>query len=125
MASYLVRAKPRPGKLVKLRRKLELGDIALMRGFGESLEWGLKNAKLSTEGEVLWEMRSESAPPLSQERKAILNEFFREVTAEQVAEGQGWEMTSHLGPLWPERDLGWRFLEPLAGKAGIPKVNPW
>jgi hypothetical protein len=102
MASYLVRAKPKPGKLVRLRRKLDLGDIALMRGFGESLESGLKNAKRSAEGEVLWEQRSDSTPPLSQERRAILNEFFRDITVEEVAEGQGWEKIRHLEHLWAE-----------------------
>jgi hypothetical protein len=103
MASYLVKAKPKPGKLVKLRRKLELGDIALMRGFGESLESGLKNAKRSADGEVLWEQRSDSTPPLSQERRAILNEFFRDIYVEEVAEGQGWERVKPLERLWIEQ----------------------
>jgi hypothetical protein len=103
MSTYLVRARPRPGKLVKLRRKLELGDIALMRGFGRSLEFGLKNAKRSTDGDVLWEQKSESKPPLSHERRAILDEFFRDVEAESVEEGQGWEMIKDLSPFWEDR----------------------
>lgn len=104
MASYLVRATPRPGKLVKLRRKLELGDIAIMRTFGESLDYALKNARRSAEGDVLWEQKTDSTPPLSQERRAILNEFFREITATEVAEGKGWEKINHLRPLWEKRD---------------------
>jgi hypothetical protein len=106
MKSYLVRARPRPGKLVKLKRKLELGDVAIMRGFGETLDLGLKNAKRSAEGEILWEQRSGSTPPLSQERRAILNEFFREIEAEEVPEGRGWEKIRHLPPLWTDRATG-------------------
>jgi len=105
MTSYLVRGRPKPGKLVKLRRKLELGDIALMRGFGKSLEFGLKNAKLSDTGEVLWEQPSSSTPILSQEKKAILSEFFREIFAEEVAEGQGWEKIRRLQSLWAAREF--------------------
>ena len=105
MPTYLVRARPRPGKLVKLRRKLELGDIALMRGFGKSLESGLKDAKRSAEGDVLWEQKSESKPPLSHERRAILDEFFRDVEAVSVAEGEGWERIKDLRPFWEERDV--------------------
>jgi hypothetical protein len=104
MPSYLVRGRPKPGKLPKLRRKLELGDIALMRGFGGSLEFGLKNAKRSIDGDVLWEQQSDSMPPLSQEKRAILNEFFREITAKDVAEGQGWEEVKLLQPLWTKRE---------------------
>jgi hypothetical protein len=103
MKSYLVRASPKPGKLAKLRRKLALGDIAIMRGFGEALDFGLKNARRSAEGEILWEQRSGSEPPLSQEKRAILNEFFREIEAEEVAEGRGWEKIRHLPPLWTTR----------------------
>lgn len=104
VTSYLVKGTPRPGKLVKLRRKLELGDIGLMRGFGESLEFGLKNAKLSEDGGVLWEQTSDSTPPLSQERRAILSEFFREITTEEVAQGKGWERIGSLQPLWGVRE---------------------
>ena len=103
MPTYLVKARPRPGKLVKLRRKLELGDIALMRDFGGSLEFGLKNAKRSSDGDVLWEQKSESKPPLSHERRAILDEFFRDVEAESVEEGQGWERIKELSPFWDGR----------------------
>lgn len=102
MASYLVRAKPKPGKLLKLKRKLDLGDIALMRGFGESLQSALRKAKTSSDGDVFWEQKSHSAPPLSQEKRAILNEFFREVVVEEVSEGQGWERVRHLEPLWAD-----------------------
>jgi hypothetical protein len=104
MASYLVKGRPKPGKLPKLRRKLELGDIALMRGFGVSLEFGLKNAKRSEDGNVLWEQQSDSTPTLSQERRAILNEFFREKSAKEVAKGQGWEEVKLLQPLWATRE---------------------
>lgn len=104
MSTYLVKARPRPGKLVKLRRKLELGDIALMRGFGASLEFGLKNAKRSAEGDILWEQSSESKPPLSRERRAILDEFFRDVEAVDVPEGQGWEKIRALRPFWDSRE---------------------
>jgi hypothetical protein len=106
LPNYLVTAIPRPGKLVKLRRKLELGDIALMRGFGESLDSGLKNAKRSADGAVYWEQESDSEPPLSQEKRAILNEFFREIATKVVVRGQGWDEVKSLPPLWPWREPG-------------------
>ena len=87
---------------MKLKRKLDLGDIAQKRGFGDSHQSGLKNAKRSADGDVLWEQRSDSTPPLSQERRAILNEFFRDIAVEEVAEGTGWERIRRLEPLWSE-----------------------
>ena len=100
MTWYLVRAKPKTGKLVKLKRKIELGDISIMKPFGAALDRSLKNARATADGYAVWEEEDYCSPPLAQERKAILNEFFRELTVEAVPEGQGWKRIGDLPSLW-------------------------
>jgi hypothetical protein len=40
------------------------------------------------------------APPLAQERAAVLDTYFTDLTIENVSRGEGWEQLEKLPRLW-------------------------
>jgi len=99
MADYLVRARA-AADLAELQTRLDVGEIAAMRPFGEALDHSLRNARRDAEGWVTWEENDYCTPPLAMERAAILDQYFTDLRVERVAKGAGWARIEHLPGLW-------------------------
>ena len=100
MAHYLVRATPLEDRLSELRRWLDGGEISRMRPFGNTLQHSLENARVTDEGEAIWEEEDYCRPPLRQERNAVLDRHFTNVQVVEVGEGEGWARIETLPRLW-------------------------
>ena len=102
MAIWLVKAKPRVEKLMELRARLDSGEISTMRPFGESLDDGLRNARIRQEdGYALWEEEDYCRPPLAQEREAVLDSYFDDLSVEDARQPSlGWKRVEKLPSLW-------------------------
>lgn len=102
MAYYLVKAKYQTDLLIELRKRLDDGEIKKMRPFGQALHYGLENARLDPQNEsfVIWEEEDYCNPPLAQERAAVLDTYFTDLTVEAVQEGKGWQKIKSLPHLW-------------------------
>ena len=100
MAYYLVQAKPIAELLAELRQRLDSGEIRVMRPFGRALQYGLDNARLQENGVAIWEEEDYCVPPLAQERAAILDTYFKELTVEHVEQDKGWEKIELLPKIW-------------------------
>lgn len=98
MAHYLVRAKPREDRLDELRAWLVSGEIARMRPFGTTLQRSLEGARLDEDGYAVWE-EDYCGPPLAQEREAVIDRYFTDLSVEAVPEGAGWERIEDLPKL--------------------------
>lgn len=73
-----------------------------MRPFGQALHYSLENARLQENGFAVWEEEDYCAPPLAQERSAVLNRFFEQLSVERVEKGAGWKQIVNLPLLWTE-----------------------
>lgn len=100
MAYYLVKARPNRARLAELRRRLDSGEIRVMRPFGTALHEGLTNARVADEGWTVWEEEDYCRPPLAMERAAVLDTYFTDLSVEPVQEGAGWERIETLPRLW-------------------------
>lgn len=104
MAYYTVKARPILESLPELRERLDSGEIEGMRPFGGSLQYSLENARRQDKHWAIWEEEDYCTPPLAQERAAVLDTYFTDLTVENVSRGEGWEQLEELPPLWdPER----------------------
>jgi hypothetical protein len=105
MAYYLVKARYHPDLLPELQKRLDSGEIRVMDPFGQALQYGLDNARLDPqdEGTAVWEEEDYCRPPLAQERAAVLDTYFTDLTVERVQEGKGWEQIESLPKLWKSR----------------------
>jgi hypothetical protein len=108
MAHYLVKARYVQEMLVELRRRLDSGEIHQMRPFGTALQYSLDHARLDPQGDrwAVWEEEDYCRPPLAQERTAVLDTYFKELSVESVKEGQGWTRIESLPRLWDKADGG-------------------
>lgn len=104
MAIYLVKAKPVESKLDELRRKLARGDVRAFEPFGRALDRSLRGARLGEDGIAMWEEVDYCSPPLREERAAVLDEHFTDISVEPVDEGEGWSSIGHLTRLFPHLD---------------------
>jgi hypothetical protein len=104
MAYYLVRARPLWEKLDQLREKLDAGEIVRMRPFGRSLDDSLRRARLEHKQVAIWEEEDYCRPPLAQERAAVLDHYFTDLTVTPVAAGQGWAQLDGLPSMWSRDD---------------------
>lgn len=100
MAQYLVTARPKTDRLQELRQRLDAGEIARMRPFGNALEESLRGAKIDQAGYASWEEEDYCSPPLAMERAAVLDHYFAELTVEQVMAGTGWMRIRDRLSLW-------------------------
>ena len=100
MAHYLVRAKPIGEKLPDLRAQIDSGWVKELRPFGSSLNYSLLNARLEPNGWAVWEEEDYCSPPLKQERSAVLDNYFTDLSVEPVKKGAGWEKIESLPSLW-------------------------
>jgi hypothetical protein len=99
MAHYIVRAKPKPGRLGELHQRLQENAFVNLRPFGKALTYSLTEARLQSNGMAIWEEEDYCSPPLAQERAAVLDTYFDEITVEQVNAGEGWKSMESLPKL--------------------------
>lgn len=99
MAYYLVRAKPKPERMRKLREQLQADAFIGLRPFGRALTHALVNARTEADGSAIWEEEDYCSPPLAQERAAVLDAYFDEITVEKVDAGEGWARIENLPKL--------------------------
>ena len=101
MAHYLVRARPRRGKLDELEARLQEDAFVDLQPFGRALTRGLRGARLEGDGAV-WEEEDYCSPPLAEERAAVLDGYFAGIAVEPVAKGEGWRRIESVPPLFPD-----------------------
>ena len=101
MAFYLVLARPVPDRLQELATKLGQRAFVELRPFGRSLTDSLQGARRMPDGTVVWEEEDYCRPPLAQEREAVLDRYFEEISVEPVERGRGWERIEQLPALFP------------------------
>lgn len=99
MAYYLVRASAN-GDLKELRKRLDAGEIRVMRPFGTALDESLNGARLEPGGSWVWEEQDYCVPPLAMEREAVLDTYFEDIRVETVQKGQGWKRLEGLPSAW-------------------------
>ena len=99
MAHYLVSAKPRAERLDELTERLRENAFAALRPFGKALTYSLENARLQPDGTAVWEEEDYCSPPLAQERAAVLDTYFDDITVERVNVGEGWQRIKELPKL--------------------------
>jgi hypothetical protein len=102
MAHYLVKAQPYLDRLAELRAWLDSGEIAAMRPFGQALQHSLENGRLDADGQAVWEEEDYCRPPLAQERAAVLDRYFSDISVEAVEAGDGWNRIRDYPRLWEE-----------------------
>ena len=100
MAYYLVQARLIEDLRAELRQRLDSGEIRAMKPFGQALQYGLDHARLQENGLAIWEEEDYCVPPLAQERAAILDTYFKELTVEPVEKTEGWKRIEPLPMLW-------------------------
>jgi len=103
MAFYLVNATPRDEQLSDLRQKLTDNVFVDRRPFGPAISHSLRNARRRPNGRIVWTEEEYYTLPLAQERAAVLDDHFRSIEVEAVAEGDGWARIEGLPPLVSER----------------------
>jgi hypothetical protein len=91
MAYYLVRAKPKPERLGELQNRLQEDAFIGLRPFGKALTLSLKEARTQSDGFATWEEEDYCSPPLAEERAAVLDKYFDEISVERVNAGEGWK----------------------------------
>lgn len=99
MAHYIVRAKPKTDRLGELNQRLRENAFIGLRPFGEALTYSLNEARLESNGITIWEEEDYCSPPLAQERAAVLDTYFDEITVERVNAGEGWKRIEGLPKL--------------------------
>ena len=106
MAHYLVTALPREELLEELGDKLARDEFISLRPFGKALSFALRQARRLPNGKAMWEEEDYCRPPLAQERAAVLDRYFDELSVEPVVEGTGWALIDALPPMFPDLPAG-------------------
>jgi hypothetical protein len=101
MAFYLVSAVPKHGRLDELGERLARAEFMSLRPFGATLSTSLNNARIRKDGVAVWEEEDYCAPPLAQERVAVLDEYFDNLRVEKVKKAEGWHKIETLPRLFP------------------------
>ena len=96
MAYYLVRAKPKAERLGELQERLQKDSFIGLRPFGNALTHSLKEARTQPDGIAIWEEEDYCSPPLAEERAAVLDKYFDEISVETVDAGEGWKRIEAL-----------------------------
>ena len=102
MAHYLVTATPREALLAELSGRLERDELVTLRPFGRALTASLRRARRLPNGKAMWEEEDYCSPPLAQEREAVLDRYFDQISVEAVVEGTGWELIDPFPAMFPE-----------------------
>lgn len=101
MAHYLVTASPRADLLPELGERLARDEFAGLRPFGRALTFSLRRARRLPDGKAMWEEEDYCRPPLAQERAAVLDRYFEQLSVQPVVEGTGWALIETLPPMFP------------------------
>ena len=101
MAYYLVSARPITDRLVDLQSKLDRSAFQELEPFGRALSASLEGARLLPDGTAVCEEEDYCRPPLAQERAAVLDHYFENLSVERVERGYGWERIAELPLLFP------------------------
>lgn len=104
MAHYLVKAKFQEDLRGELRTRLDSGEIGAMRPFGTALQYSLEHARIDPRGWAVWEEEDYCTPPLAQERAAVLDSYFFDLSVERVDKGEGWEQIESLPRFWTQEE---------------------
>jgi hypothetical protein len=99
VAHYIVRAKPKPDLIAELNQKLRDNAFVDLRPFGKALTHSLAQARIQPNGVAIWEEEDYCSPPLAQERAAVLDTYFDDITVERVNAGEGWKRIQALPKL--------------------------
>ena len=102
MAHYLVTALPREELLRELGNKLARDEFIRLRPFGKALSFALRRARRLPNGKAMWEEEDYCQPPLAQERAAVLDRYFEQLSVEPVVEGTGWALIEALPAMFPD-----------------------
>lgn len=105
MAHYLVTASPREALLDELSERLERDEFVGMRPFGPALTSSLRRARLLPDGKAMWEEEDYCTPPLAQEREAVLDRYFAQISVHPVVEGTGWALIEAFSALFHSQRL--------------------
>ena len=101
LAHTLVRAWPRHEIVPDLAGGLCAGALLALKPFGRALSASLRDARLAPDGRACWEEEDYCRPPLAQERAAVLDRHFADITVEAVEQGAGWRQIAALPRLFP------------------------
>lgn len=96
-------ASPREDLLGELQGKLAGDEFAGLRPFGVALSFSLRRARRLPNGKAMWEEEDYCRPPLAQEREAVLDRYFEELSVEPVVAGTGWALIEALPPMFPDQ----------------------
>lgn len=81
--------------------KLAANEFAALRPFGKALSFSLRRARRLPDGRAMWEEEDYCQPPLAQERAAVFDYYFEDLSVEPVVEGTGWALIDTLPPIFP------------------------
>src|SRR5918999_1464712 len=101
MAYYLVSARPLADRMDDLEARLTDRAFLGLQPFGRALTASLEGARRLPDGTAVWEEEDYCRPPLAQEREAVLDHYFREISVQRVDRGSGWELIGELPLLFP------------------------
>jgi hypothetical protein len=101
MSYYLVTATPRAARMGELEARLRRSEFRPLRPFGKALSHSLENARLRPDGIAVWEEEDYCSPPLDQERRAVLDDYFDDLGVETVRPNEGWRRIEALPVLFP------------------------
>lgn len=101
MAYYLVTASPREELLPELQSKLARNEFVSLRPFGRALSSSLRRARRLPGGQAMWEEEDYCQPPLAEERAAVLDHYFDNLSVKPVVEGTGWALIEPLPAMFP------------------------
>ncbi|HET6795656.1 MAG TPA: hypothetical protein VFH40_00740 [Gemmatimonadales bacterium] len=101
MAYYLVSAKPIVPRMEDLESKLSERAFEGLQPFGRALTASLESARRRPDGTAVWEEEDYCRPPLAQERAAVLDRYFEQISVEAVERDGGWKRIADLPALFP------------------------
>jgi len=101
VAYYLVSARPLVDRMDDLATRLREHAFLELEPFGRALTASLDGARQLPDGTAVWEEEDYCRPPLAQEREAVLDQYFEDLSVERVERGSGWQRIGELPPLFP------------------------
>ena len=102
MAYYLVFARPRATLVNDLEAQLAKDAFLGLQPFGRVLTASLKDARRLPDGTAVWEEEDYCRPPLAQERAAVLDHYFEDLSLERghaAKAGSGLAICRRFSPL--------------------------
>lgn len=85
----------------ELQARLTRDEFVSLQPFGRSLSFSLRRARRLPDGRAMWEEEDYCRPPLAEERAAVLDQYFDDLTTQPVVEGTGWALIDTLPEMFP------------------------